>query len=412
MTVLDPASGGLRFELQEEAQPRPKIRVIGVGGAGSNAVAHIMGSGLEGVEYCVVNTDMQALRASPVPNKLAIGVKITGGRGAGSDPEVGRQAALEDTERIVELLEGADMVFVAAGLGSGTGTGAAPVVASLARQMNALTAAIVTKPFSFEGQRRMAQAERGLAELAAAVDTLVTVPNDRLLALAPRGTSLLEAFRMAHEIMRQAVAEIVEIVTTPGLINRDFADIRAVLRSTGLAVMGTAMARGDNAAVEAARQAINCPLVEGASVAGAQNVLVHITGSSRLGLHELNDACTLIREATRRDEVQISFGIVLSESMADAVKVTVIATGFPAGAADGQQALSRPSWSVPAPEAAPEAAHAAAAAVGFAAPAELPAPTAEYAASAPAAVADPLEEDEELEDLDTPAFLKHRRLLQ
>lgn len=410
MSVLDPVSGGLRFELQEEAQPRPKIRVIGVGGAGSNAVAHIMGSGLEGVEYCVMNTDMQALRASPVPNKLAIGIKITGGRGAGSDPEIGRQAALEDTERIVELLEGADMVFVAAGLGSGTGTGAAPVIASLARQMNALTAAIVTKPFSFEGPRRIAQAERGLTELAAAVDTLVTVPNDRLLALAPRGTSLLEAFRMAHEIMRQAVAEIVEIVSTPGLINRDFADIRAVLRGTGLAVMGTAVARGDNAAVEAARQAINCPLVEGASIAGAQNVLVHITGSSRLGLHELNDACTLIREATRRDEVQISFGIVLNESMADAVKVTVIATGFLAGAADGQQPMTQQSWALaPAVEAAPPPARAAAAAAGFASP---PPPTADHAPP-PAAVGGALEdEDEDLEDLDTPAFLKHRGLLQ
>jgi cell division protein FtsZ len=405
MTVLEPGSGGLKFEIQEEIKPRPKIRVIGVGGAGSNAVAHIMSSGLEGVEFCVANTDMQALRASPVPNKLALGVKITGGQGAGSDPEIGRQAALEDTERILELLEGADMVFVAAGLGSGTGTGAAPVVASLAHQLGALTAAIVTKPFSFEGPRRIEQAEQGLAELAQAVDTLVTIPNDRLLALAPRGASLLEAFRMAHEIMRQAVQEIVEIITTPGLINRDFADIRALMRGTGLAVMGTALARGENAAVEAARRAINCPLVEGASIAGARNILVNVTGSSRLGLHELNDACMLIREAAGGEQVQINFGIVLNEAMADAVKLTVIATGFERRAGE-QPAASQTAWSAAPPAFQPAPAE------------ELPAAPPQWltppeACEAPPAEAAPEEEPaDDLEDLDTPPYLKYRGLLQ
>lgn len=407
MTVLDPKSNGLKFEIQEETSPpRPKIRVIGVGGAGANAVAHIMASGLEGVEYCVVNTDLQALRASPVPNKLAIGLKVTGGQGAGSDPEVGRQAALEDTERLLELLDGAAMVFVAAGLGSGTGTGAAPVIASLARELNALTAAIVTKPFSFEGARRVAQAERGLTELAACVDALVTIPNDRLLTLAPRGASLLEAFRMAHEIMRQAVQEIVDIINTPGLINRDFSDIRAIMRGGGLAVLGTAVARGENAAVEAARQAVNCPLVEGASIRGARNVLVYVTGSSRLGIHELHDACVLIREATRSEDVQVNFGVVLNESMADAVKVTVIATGFAPGSAEAQEANIEQSWQA-APERPREEARAASAA--FVAEPATPVPDYSRSPGSPAVVAE--DEEADLEDLDTPAFLRRRRLL-
>jgi len=408
MTLLDPKSNGLKFEIQEDSPPRPKIRVIGVGGAGANAVAHIMASGLEGVEFCVVNTDLQALRASPVPNKLAIGLKVTGGQGAGSDPEVGRQAALEDTERLLELLEGAAMVFVAAGLGCGTGTGAAPVIASLARELNALTAAVVTKPFSFEGGRRIAQAERGLAELAASVDALVTIPNDRLLTLAPRGASLLEAFRMAHEIMRQAVQEIVDIINSTGLVNRDFSDIRAIMRGGGLAVLGTAVARGENAAVQAARQAVNCPLVEGASIRGARNILVYVTGSSRLGLHELNDACQLIREATRSEDVQINFGVVLNESMADAVKVTVIATGFAPAAADGQQALAESAWESLAAPAEPEResmmVSAAAAAAGASGQISGPASEQERVGFAGA------DEEEELEDLDTPAFLRRRLL--
>ena len=324
MTDLD----GLKFEIQEESLLGTKIKVIGIGGGGSNAVARMLGAGVGGVEFHILNTDMQALNACPVPNKLALGTKITNGLGAGSDPAVGRQAALEDTERIIEILEGADMVFVTAGLGGGTGTGAAPVVASLAKELDALTVAVVTKPFAFEGPRRMKQAERGLAELASTVDTVIAIPNDRLLELVPRGTSLFEAFRIADDILRQAVQGIADIITTPGLINRDFSDIRSIMLGMGYAMMGTASARGDNAAVEAARQAIDSPLLEEGGLTGARGILINITGSSALGLHEVNEACALIRGAAENDDVQINFGVVLNESMADEVKITVIATGF------------------------------------------------------------------------------------
>ncbi len=401
MAVLDPKIDDLKYEIQDDGQQKPRIRVIGVGGAGSNAVAHMMNCGLEGVEFHVLNTDTQALKASPVPNKLAIGLKITNGQGAGADPAVGRQAALEDTERIVEILEGADMVFVTAGLGSGTGTGAAPVVASLAKELNALTVAIVTKPFAFEGVRRMKQAERGLVELTGAVDTVIAVPNERLLTLAPRGTSLLEAFRMANDILRQAVQEIVEIITTPGLINRDFSDIRSTMRGMGYAVMGTAQARGENAAIEAARQAISCPLVEDVSIAGARNVLIQITGSSRLGLHELNEACTLIREASKCEDVQVNFGVVLNESMADAVKVTVIATGFNQQPAvtEAQETPSQETWMAPGVP-------------SFSASQETPAPEPDPGYAAIASEPPVLEEEDDPDDLETPAYLKHRRVLQ
>lgn len=324
MTDLD----GLKFEIQEESLLGTKIKVIGIGGGGSNAVARMLGAGVGGVEFHILNTDMQALNACPVPNKLALGTKITNGLGAGSDPAIGRQAALEDTERIIEILEGADMVFVTAGLGGGTGTGAAPVVASLAKELDALTVAVVTKPFAFEGPRRMKQAERGLAELASTVDTVIAIPNDRLLQLVPRGTSLFEAFRIADDILRQAVQGIADIITTPGLINRDFSDIRSIMLGMGYAMMGTATARGDNAAVEAARQAIDSPLLEEGGLIGARGILINITGSSALGLHEVNEACALIRGAAENDDVQINFGVVLNESMADEVKITVIATGF------------------------------------------------------------------------------------
>ncbi len=273
-----------------------KIKVVGVGGGGSNAVARMMNEGLTGVEFHILNTDVQALNASPVPNKLAIGSKVTNGLGAGSDPGLGRQAALEDTERIIEVLEGADMVFVTAGLGGGTGTGAAPVVAALAKELNALTVAVVTKPFGFEGPRRMKQADRGLSEIGGTVDTVITVPNDRLLELVPRGTSFFEAFRTADDILRQAVQGISDIITTPGLINRDFSDIRSIMLGMGYAMMGTASASGENASIEAARQAISSPLMEEGGVKGARGVLINITGSSRLSLHDVNEACSLIRD--------------------------------------------------------------------------------------------------------------------
>jgi cell division protein FtsZ len=318
----------LKFEIQEEALLGTRIKVVGVGGGGSNAVARMMEEGVGGVEFYVLNTDMQALNASPVANKLAIGRKVTNGLGAGSDPSIGRLAALEDTERIIEILEGADMVFVTAGLGGGSGTGAAPVVAALAKELNALTVAVVTKPFVFEGPRRMKQADKGLAELAATVDTVISIPNEKLLELVPKGTSFIEAFRVADDVVRQAVQGISDIITTPGIINRDFSDIRAIMLGMGYAMMGTAEASGENAAIEAAQQAISCKLLEDGGVKGARGILINITGSSRLSIHEVNEACALIRTAAEYDDVQINFGIVMNDSMEDRVKITVIATGF------------------------------------------------------------------------------------
>ena len=322
------ALDALKFMIQEEAAPKTRIRVFGVGGGGCNAVARMLNEGLTGVEFCVLNTDVQALSASPVPNQLAIGAKVTGGLGAGSDPLVGRQAALEDTEKIIDLLEGADMVFVTAGLGGGTGTGAAPVVASLAKELGALTVAVVTKPFAFEGPKRRKQADMGLSELASVVDTVITIPNDQLLDLVPKGTSFFEAFRVADDVLRQAVQGISDIITTPGLINRDFSDIRSIMLGMGYAMMGTASAKGENAAIVAAERAISCALMEAGGVRGARGILINIMGSSKLSLHEVNEACTLIRNAAVNEDVQINFGVVLNESMGEEVKITVIATGF------------------------------------------------------------------------------------
>ncbi len=318
----------LKFLIEDEVQLGTRIKVVGVGGGGSNAVARMLHEGLAGIDFYVLNTDKQALAASPIANKIALGKKLTSGLGAGADPSVGRQAALEDTEQIIEILEGADMVFVTAGLGGGTGTGAAPVVASLAKELNALTVAVVTKPFAFEGPRRMKQAERGLAELAGSCDTLISIPNEKLLGLAPKGTSFIDSFRMADDVLRQAVQGIADIITTPGLINRDFSDIRTNMLGMGYAMMGTAVANGEHAPVEAAQRAINSPLMEEGGVLGARGVLINITASSQLGIHDVNEACNLIRKATQNDDVQINFGIVLDEEMEDRVKITVIATGF------------------------------------------------------------------------------------
>ncbi len=322
------AVDALKFVIQEEETPKTRIRVFGVGGGGTNAVGRMLDAGLSGVEFCVLNTDAQALSASPVQRKLSIGSKVTHGLGAGSDPQTGRQAALEDTEKIIEMLEGADMVFVTAGLGGGTGTGAAPVVASLAKELGALTVAVVTKPFAFEGPKRRKQAELGLAELASVVDTVITIPNDQLLSLVPKGTSFFEAFRIADDVLRQAVQGIADIITTPGLINRDFSDIRAIMLGMGYAMMGTASAKGDNALMTAAQEAISSPLLEAGGVRGARGVLINITGSSKLGLHEVSDACELVRIAAENEDIQLNFGVVLDESMKDEVKITVIATGF------------------------------------------------------------------------------------
>jgi cell division protein FtsZ len=319
----------LKFEVQEEQSlPGTRIKVIGVGGGGSNAVARMMSEGVSGVEFHVLNTDLQALQASPVPNKLAIGRKVTNGLGAGSDPAIGRLAALEDTDKIIEILEGADMVFVTAGMGGGTGTGAAPVVAALAKELNALTVAVVTKPFGFEGPRRMKQADKGLSDLTSGVDTVISIPNDKLLTLVPKGTGVFQAFRVADDVLRQAVQGIAEIITTPGVINRDFSDIKAIMLGAGMAMMGAGTGKGESALLDAAKQAIRASMLDDGGVRGARGILINITGSSKLSLHEVNDACALIREAAEYEDVQINFGIVLDEALDDEVKITVIATGF------------------------------------------------------------------------------------
>jgi cell division protein FtsZ len=383
----------LKFLIEEEAQLGTRIKVVGVGGGGSNAVARMLQEGVSGVDFYVMNTDKQALAASPVANKLALGKKLANGLGAGADPSVGRQAALEETEHIIEILEGADMVFVTAGLGGGTGTGAAPVVASLAKELNALTVAVVTKPFSFEGSRRMRQAERGLQELAASCDTVITVPNEKLLGLAPKGTTFLQSFRLADDVLRQAVQGIADIITTPGLINRDFSDIRTIMVGMGYAMMGTAIGRGPDAALEAARQAINSPLMEEAGIVGARGVLINITGSSNLGIHEVNEACNLIREAAQNHDVQINFGIVMDEAMADEVKITVIATGFQR---EALPEIDRRNGNFPFTN-------------GEAAPG---ATESEFAAPASDSQSESVEESP-VHDYDTPAFLrKQKRMVQ
>lgn len=337
--AFDSKFDGLKFEIQDDAPAGTKIKVVGVGGAGCNAASRMFQEGVPGVEFYVINTDRQALGASPVPNKLLIGQKVTNGLGAGSDPNVGREAALEDTERIVDLLQGADMVFVAAGMGGGTGTGAAPVVASLAKELNALTVAIVTKPFGFEGPRRMKTAEKGVADLAATVDTLIQIPNEKLTSLVPKNTPLMQSFKAADDVLRQAVQGISDIMNTPGIINRDFSDIRAIMQGMGYAMMGSATATGENAALEAARKAIHSPMLDEEEMRGARAVLVNITGSSNISLHDVNEACQLVSQATKNDDVQLNFGIVLDESLGEEVKVTVIATGFTRQPAEEKKAF-------------------------------------------------------------------------
>jgi cell division protein FtsZ len=317
----------LRVDFSEELNSGAKIKVIGVGGGGGNAINRMIAAHVEGVEFMVANTDVQALEASQAPIKIQLGVKLTKGLGAGANPEIGRRAALEDTEKIIDALEGADMVFVTSGLGGGTGTGGAPIVASLARELGALTIAVVTKPFAFEGKRRMAQAEQGLAELSEAVDTVICIPNERLMQFVDKGTSFFEAFRIADDILRQGVQGISDIITITGIINRDFADIKTIMKGMGYAVMGTAIASGANRATEAANRAISSPLLEDASINGAQGILLNITGSSKLTLHEVHEASTIVQQAAA-ENANIIFGAVHDEAMKDSVKVTVIATGI------------------------------------------------------------------------------------
>jgi cell division protein FtsZ len=397
-----------------------KIKVIGVGGGGSNAVNRMVQTGFEGVEFMVANTDQQALRASPAPMKLQIGGKLTKGLGAGADPNVGRQAALEDTEAIIQALDGADMIFVTTGLGGGTGTGAGPVIASLASELGALTIAVVTKPFKFEGKKRQMQAERGLEALKDCVDTIITIPNERLLTIIDRNTPLTEAFATADDVLRQAIQGISDLILVPGLINLDFADVKTIMSGMGLAMMGTGIAEGPERAMQAARKAISSPLLEGASVNGSRGVIINVTGGPDLSLVEVSEASSIVQEAADED-ANIIFGAVVDPTLKGKVKITVIATGF------GQPSTMR----MPAaPNATPvdltpyaEAVRARAAEVPVAPPAPMPAtvpvvatrrPALElpFAAASKAGLsggADALEPDLDLHSpFDIPAFLRRQ----
>jgi len=340
-----------------DASGGARIKVVGVGGGGGNAVNTMIAAGLPGVDFIAANTDAQALRASLSPIKFQLGEKLTRGLGAGGNPEVGKRAAQEDVERLREVLEGADMIFVTAGMGGGTGTGAAPVIAKIAKELGSLTVGVVTKPFVFEGKRRMKQAEEGMRELKASCDTLIAIPNQRLLAVAGRNSSILESFKKADDVLFQAVRGISDLITVHGLINLDFADVRAIMCEMGMAMMGAAIAQGENRAIEAAQKAISSPLLEDVSISGARGVLINITGGPDLSLHEVNEAASLIQEEADED-ANIIFGAVIDESMGDEVRITVIATGFgehidasqrPGGAEAraarrGEDELEVPTW--------------------------------------------------------------------
>ncbi len=319
----------LRILLDEdnEAKHGARIKVIGVGGGGSNAVNRMVQSGLTGVEFIVANTDRQALMHNAAPVKLQIGGKLTKGLGAGADPNVGKAAALEDTEKLLEALQGADMVFVTTGLGGGTGTGAAPVIARLASEIGALTVAVVTKPFKFEGRRRQSQAERGLQELKDAVDTMITIPNERLLTTVDRATTMQDAFAVADDVLRQAIQGISDLILVPGMINLDYADVKTIMSRMGIAIMGTGIASGSDRAKVAATAAISSPLLEDANVHGARGVIINVTGGPDLTLAEVSEASEIIHEAAHED-ANIIFGAVMNPEMEGKVKITVIATGF------------------------------------------------------------------------------------
>ena len=323
-----PADGSLAVTLDEEYLGA-KIKVIGVGGGGGNAVNRMIQAGIKGIEFLVANTDLQAMRHSLAPTKIQLGNKLTKGLGAGANPEIGKQAALEDTDRILEALSGADMIFITTGMGGGTGTGAAPIIASLAAELGSLTVAVVTKPFGFEGKRRRVQAEQGIRALRDTVDTLITIPNERLLNFVERGTSLNDAFKIADDILRQAVQGISDLITVPGEINLDFADVKTIMHGMGMALMGTGVSTGEHRAVEAAQRAISSPLLEEASIEGAKGVLINVTGGPDMTLFEVHEAASIIQEAAD-EEANIIFGTVIDPRMKDEVKVTVIATGFDA----------------------------------------------------------------------------------
>jgi cell division protein FtsZ len=333
------------IEFDIEVEQFAQIKVIGIGGGGSNAVNRMIEAGLRGVEFISVNTDAQALYLAKSERKLQIGEKLTKGLGAGANPEIGQQAAEESREEIKNILSGADMVFVTAGMGGGTGTGAAPVIAEIARELGSLTVGVVTKPFTFEGRRRQTTAEKGIAELKNKVDTLIVIPNDRLLQVVEKRTPIVEAFRIADDVLRQGVQGISDLIAVPGLINLDFADVKTIMKETGDALMGIGVASGDNRTVEAARAAISSPLLE-TSIDGARGVLLNITGGSDLGLFEVNEAADIVAEAADPD-ANIIFGAVIDDSLQDEVRVTVIATGFDNRASERRQLmdeLSRKSF--------------------------------------------------------------------
>jgi cell division protein FtsZ len=322
-----PVTLPFRLTIDESSHTGARIKVIGVGGGGGNAVNRMVREGFEGVQFIVANTDVQALRINAAPVKIQLGEKLTKGLGAGADPEVGRHAALEDTDKLVQAIDGADLVFVTTGLGGGTGTGGAPVIASLASSLGALTIAVVTRPFTFEGRKRASQAERGLEELRDCVDSVITIPNERLLTTIERTTPLLDAFAAADDVLRQAIQGISDLILVPGLINLDFADVKTILTGMGVAVMGTGVGYGENRAVDAARRAISSPLLEDASIDGARGVIINVTGGSDLSLVEVSEASSIIHAAAH-EEANIIFGAVIDPKLDGQVKITVIATGF------------------------------------------------------------------------------------
>ncbi|MFK5925518.1 MAG: cell division protein FtsZ [Desulfuromusa sp.] len=322
-----PKQEGVMFQFEAELDQTAKIKVIGVGGGGGNAVNTMIRSNVEGVEFLTANTDAQALRRSEASMKIQLGGQLTKGLGAGANPEIGRQAAEEDKQRLVEMFTGADMIFVAAGMGGGTGTGAAPIIAAAAKEAGALTVGVVTKPFTREGRQRMQRAEAGIAELRGVVDSLVVVPNDRLLGLAGKNMSILDAFKPADDVLRQAVQGISDLITTEGLINVDFADVRTVMSNHGMAMMGIGIAEGERRAAEAAHNAISSPLLEEVDISGAMGVLVNISGSSSMTMEEFEEASTIIHEKVHED-ANIIVGLVIDESLGERIKITAIATGF------------------------------------------------------------------------------------
>jgi cell division protein FtsZ len=346
MIKMDGGSGAgearMKLAFDDDPMVGARIKVIGVGGGGGNAVNRMIASKMTGVEFVVVNTDCQALKSAHAPVKIQIGSKLTKGLGAGSNPEVGRQAALEDTEKLLEVLQGADMVFITTGLGGGTGTGATPVVASLASELGALVVGVVTKPFTFEGRRRREQAELGLGEIRECLDTVICIPNERLLTTVDRQTTLQGAFLIADDILRQAVQGISDLITIPGEINLDFADVRTIMSGMGMALMGTGIATGEGRATEAAQKAISSPLLEDASIDGARGVLINITGGTGMTLFEVAEASNLIHQAAHED-ANIIFGTVIDDTMEETIKVTVIATGFRELRKEEPRAVVRPA---------------------------------------------------------------------